>query len=120
MIVEPYLHGAIDDVLLAPLSISYERTLEEFLFARELLGIPKPKESTSVRGYKYMYLFNVFHFRVCLKRSPYCPLVMAPFLLISQNKFHCTNFVSKKESVEYLTGYNRGKWAESIIDFIVI
>ena len=48
MIVEPYLHGMIDDVVLAPLSISYERTLEESLFARELLGIPKPKESTSV------------------------------------------------------------------------
>ncbi|XP_019849514.1 PREDICTED: dihydroxyacetone phosphate acyltransferase-like [Amphimedon queenslandica] len=47
MIVEPYLHGLVDDVLLAPLSISYERTLEESLFARELLGIPKPKESTS-------------------------------------------------------------------------
>jgi glycerol-3-phosphate O-acyltransferase len=35
--------------MMIPISISYERTLEELLFARELLGIPKPKESTSVK-----------------------------------------------------------------------
>ena len=48
MIVEPYLNGLLPDILLFPISISYERTLEEDLFARELLGTPKPKESTSV------------------------------------------------------------------------
>lgn len=48
MVVEPYLHGLLPDIVFFPLSISYERTLEETLFAQELLGIPKPKESTSV------------------------------------------------------------------------
>jgi len=48
MVVEPYLSGCLPDILLLPVSISYERTLEEELFARELLGTPKPKESTRV------------------------------------------------------------------------
>ncbi|KAA0183935.1 hypothetical protein HAZT_HAZT002578 [Hyalella azteca] len=37
----------VSDVLLVPINISYDRTLEEELYAWELLGIPKPKESTS-------------------------------------------------------------------------
>ena len=49
MVVELYLNGLLPDILLFPLSISYERTFEEDLFAWELLGIPKPKESTTVR-----------------------------------------------------------------------
>lgn len=46
MVVEPYLDGRLPDIMIAPMSISYERTLEEQLFAREQLGVPKPKEST--------------------------------------------------------------------------
>ncbi|KAF2348707.1 Phospholipid/glycerol acyltransferase, partial [Trinorchestia longiramus] len=37
----------VSDVLVVPVNISYDRTLEEELYAWELLGIPKPKESTS-------------------------------------------------------------------------
>lgn len=37
----------VPDVMIVPISISYDRVLEENLFAQELLGIPKPKESTS-------------------------------------------------------------------------
>ena len=48
MVVEPYLDGRLPDIMIAPMSISYERTLEEQLFAREQLGVPKPKESTKV------------------------------------------------------------------------
>ena len=48
MVIEPYLEGRVPDILMVPFSISYERTLEELLFAREQLGVPKPKESTSV------------------------------------------------------------------------
>lgn len=48
MVMEPYLKGCLPDIKLVPISISYERTLEEALFARELLGVPKPKESTTV------------------------------------------------------------------------
>ena len=48
MVVEPYLDGRLPDIMLVPISISYERTFEEQLFARELLGTPKPKESTGV------------------------------------------------------------------------
>ena len=35
-------------MMIFPVSISYERTLEEDHFARELIGVPKPKETLSV------------------------------------------------------------------------
>jgi glyceronephosphate O-acyltransferase len=37
----------INDIYLVPISLSYERLLEEMLYSKELLGIPKPKESVS-------------------------------------------------------------------------
>ncbi|XP_048386812.1 dihydroxyacetone phosphate acyltransferase isoform X1 [Stegostoma tigrinum] len=45
--IEPFLMGEVFDMYLVPISISYERILEESLYAHELLGVPKPKESTS-------------------------------------------------------------------------
>ncbi|XP_061563418.1 dihydroxyacetone phosphate acyltransferase [Cololabis saira] len=45
--MDPFLKGEVFDVSVVPVSISYERILEETLYARELLGVPKPKESTS-------------------------------------------------------------------------
>ena len=49
MVLEPFFKGEVYDVTLVPVSISYDRVLEEALLAHELLGVPKPKESTSVR-----------------------------------------------------------------------
>lgn len=53
MTLEPFITRAIFDVLVVPVGISYDRPVEEQLFAYELLGVPKPKEST--KG-----LFKVF------------------------------------------------------------
>ncbi|XP_068089493.1 dihydroxyacetone phosphate acyltransferase [Hyperolius riggenbachi] len=47
VIMEPFFKGEVFDTYLVPVSISYERILEESLYAYELLGVPKPKESTS-------------------------------------------------------------------------
>ncbi|XP_007560978.1 dihydroxyacetone phosphate acyltransferase isoform X2 [Poecilia formosa] len=47
MILEPFFKGEVYDVTLLPISISYERVLEESLLAHELLGFPKPRESTA-------------------------------------------------------------------------
>ncbi|XP_018415474.1 PREDICTED: dihydroxyacetone phosphate acyltransferase-like [Nanorana parkeri] len=47
VIMEPFFKGEVFDTYLVPISISYERILEESLYAYELLGVPKPKESTS-------------------------------------------------------------------------
>lgn len=49
MVLEPFFKGEVFDITLVPVSISYDRVLEESLLAQELLGIPKPKESTTVR-----------------------------------------------------------------------
>ncbi|XP_061756722.1 dihydroxyacetone phosphate acyltransferase isoform X5 [Nerophis ophidion] len=46
MVLDPFLKGEVPDITFVPISISYDRLLEESLLARELLGIPKPKEST--------------------------------------------------------------------------
>ncbi|XP_041815042.1 dihydroxyacetone phosphate acyltransferase isoform X2 [Chelmon rostratus] len=47
MVLEPYFKGEVYDITLVPISISYDRVLEESLLAHELLGVPKPKESTT-------------------------------------------------------------------------
>lgn len=46
--VELYKSGAVPDVTLVPISISYDRVMEDVLMAYEVLGKPKPKESTKV------------------------------------------------------------------------
>lgn len=46
MALEPYFMGEIHDLKIVPISVSYEKPLEEQLFVYELLGIPKPKESS--------------------------------------------------------------------------
>ncbi len=60
MVIEPYLEGRLPDIMMVPISISYERTLEESLFARELLGVPKPKESTTVRTMMFSHDYYDF------------------------------------------------------------
>nr|CAI5869679.1 unnamed protein product [Callosobruchus analis] len=47
MILKPFFFAQVPEVLFVPVSISYDRILEENLFAYELLGVPKPKETTS-------------------------------------------------------------------------
>ncbi|XP_048105785.1 dihydroxyacetone phosphate acyltransferase-like isoform X1 [Alosa alosa] len=47
MVLEPFFKGEVYDICLVPISISYDRVLEESLLAHELLGVPKPKESTT-------------------------------------------------------------------------
>lgn len=46
--LEPYFKAHIPDIMVVPVSVSYDRVLEEKLYAYELLGVPKPKESASV------------------------------------------------------------------------
>jgi glycerone phosphate O-acyltransferase len=45
--------------MFCPISISYDRVLEETLMARELLGVPKPKESLKVSFVKHYLLTNI-------------------------------------------------------------
>ncbi|KRT82110.1 hypothetical protein AMK59_4245, partial [Oryctes borbonicus] len=47
MILKAFFNGEVPDILFVPINITYERVMEERLFAFELLGVPKPKESTS-------------------------------------------------------------------------
>ncbi|XP_051500293.1 dihydroxyacetone phosphate acyltransferase-like isoform X2 [Myxocyprinus asiaticus] len=46
MVLEPFFKGEVFDISLVPISISYDRVLEESILAKELLGFPKPKETT--------------------------------------------------------------------------
>ncbi|XP_012526065.1 dihydroxyacetone phosphate acyltransferase [Monomorium pharaonis] len=47
IIVESLLQGDVPDIHFIPMSINYERPPEELLFVYEMLGVPKPKESTA-------------------------------------------------------------------------
>ncbi|KAL3286293.1 hypothetical protein HHI36_000802 [Cryptolaemus montrouzieri] len=47
MILKPLFLREVPDILFVPINISYDRIMEEKLFAFELLGVPKPKETTS-------------------------------------------------------------------------
>lgn len=49
--LEPYFKAHIPDIMVVPVSVSYDRVLEEKLYAYELLGVPKPKESASVSSF---------------------------------------------------------------------
>lgn len=64
IVLDPFLKGEVFDVTLVPVSISYERILEEALYARELLGVPKPKETTSV---SHFHIHHVAAIRIELK-----------------------------------------------------
>lgn len=46
-ILEMFFTSRVSDITIIPITITYDRTLEEKLYAFELLGVPKPKESTS-------------------------------------------------------------------------
>ena len=48
-VCETYVKRRVSDISILPVSICYESRLEENLLVWELLGVPKPKELTSVR-----------------------------------------------------------------------
>lgn len=54
-IVDSFLDGQnkVKDVLFIPISVSYDRLIEAPIYAQELLGIPKPKETISnlIKGF---------------------------------------------------------------------
>ena len=47
IMLESLFEANVPDIHFIPISISYERPPEELLFTYELLGVPKPKESTA-------------------------------------------------------------------------
>ncbi|XP_027960306.1 dihydroxyacetone phosphate acyltransferase isoform X5 [Eumetopias jubatus] len=47
IVMEPFFKREVFDTYLVPISISYDKILEEMLYVYELLGVPKPKESTT-------------------------------------------------------------------------
>ncbi|CAG9860449.1 unnamed protein product [Phyllotreta striolata] len=47
MVLKPFFFSQVPDIQFVPIGFSYDRILEESLFAFELLGVPKPKETTS-------------------------------------------------------------------------
>lgn len=50
--VRPFLERRVGDILLIPIAVTYEQRMETHLYAREMLGIPKPKEGlgTTIAG----------------------------------------------------------------------
>ncbi|CAH2045687.1 unnamed protein product, partial [Iphiclides podalirius] len=46
MSLVPYFAGEVSDITIVPVNFSYDRIMEQTLFAYEHIGVPKPKEST--------------------------------------------------------------------------
>lgn len=68
MVMDTFYSGDVPDITIVPVNISYDRSLEEVLFAYEMLGIAKPKESTSVSPFvliMLIYKYKVWHLYVC-------------------------------------------------------
>ena len=80
------MKGRVPDISLVPISISYDRILEETLHSREMLGIPKPKESTSVR-LPFAYWFQT---------SAWALTMTAGF--VAQNIYRTREFVTRPKS----------------------
>lgn len=84
MVLEPFFKGEVFDITLVPISISYDRVLEESLLAHELLGVPKPKESTTVRpGHTASPILRL---QICFQSFIWIEFVLAffsPFFLIT-------------------------------------
>ncbi|TSO15205.1 Dihydroxyacetone phosphate acyltransferase [Bagarius yarrelli] len=74
MVLEPFFKGEVYDITLVPISISYDRVLEESLLAHELLGVPKPKETTRE------FVSDVAHLSVLLQEQG---LVLSPWSLMA-------------------------------------
>ncbi|MCP9266155.1 Dihydroxyacetone phosphate acyltransferase [Dirofilaria immitis] len=47
MCLEPFFRCRIYDLIVVPVTIDYDKILEEFLYAYELFGFPKPQETTT-------------------------------------------------------------------------
>uniref|UniRef100_A0A8R1TUR0 PlsC domain-containing protein n=1 Tax=Onchocerca volvulus TaxID=6282 RepID=A0A8R1TUR0_ONCVO len=47
MCMEPFFRCQLYDLIVVPVTIDYDKTLEEFLYAYELFGFPKPQETTT-------------------------------------------------------------------------
>ena len=65
--LESYFKAELPDTMLVPITVSYDRIVEESLYAYELLGIPKPKESTTVtRWWWWWYgcLLSMHNFKI--------------------------------------------------------
>ncbi|CAG4931628.1 unnamed protein product [Parnassius apollo] len=46
MSLVPYFAGEVPDITIVPVNLSYDRIVEQTLFAYEHIGVPKPKETT--------------------------------------------------------------------------
>ncbi|VDK71887.1 unnamed protein product [Litomosoides sigmodontis] len=47
MCLEPFFRCQLYDLIVVPVTIDYDKVLEEFLYAYELFGFPKPQETTT-------------------------------------------------------------------------
>ncbi|NXG43817.1 GNPAT acyltransferase, partial [Psilopogon haemacephalus] len=106
IVMEPFFKREVFDTYLVPISISYERILEESLYAYELLGVPKPKESTSGLlkarrilndnfGTIHIYVGQPVSLRTLASgRISRCPYNLVPRHLPQKPSQHIQEFVS--------------------------
>ncbi|CAB60363.2 Phospholipid/glycerol acyltransferase domain-containing protein [Caenorhabditis elegans] len=110
MVLEPYLRGSVYDIVIVPVSMNYDKILEEKLYAYELLGFPKPKESTGalLKAREMLKIthgscFLTFgepisvrdHFGVSLHRNTFVCQPDSQFVLDAQAKLEIKRFAHR-------------------------
>lgn len=66
MALKPLFFSEVEDILIVPVGFAYNKPLEEPLFPYELLGVPKPKESTKVCA-KLLFNFSIIYSNNCFQ-----------------------------------------------------
>nr|XP_018901093.1 PREDICTED: dihydroxyacetone phosphate acyltransferase isoform X2 [Bemisia tabaci] len=102
MSLAPLLEEHVSDITIVPVNLSYDRTLEESLFSFELLGVPKPKETTSgllkalhmldeKYGNVYINFCKPFSAKVYLKNIPsqLSPITDLAFTVVDRQQRSC-------------------------------
>lgn len=58
--LEIHFHKLIVQIVV-PVTIDYDKVLEEFLYAYELFGFPKPQETTAGKFYHHKIVYSLYH-----------------------------------------------------------
>ena len=102
MILEVLFRSDVPDIQFIPISITYDRPLEETLFAYELLGVPKPAESTtkllkslSILREPYAHGHVYFNFAEPISARQYLDMHLRKSSALSPDTKLPTNIVKK-------------------------
>ncbi|KAE9417566.1 hypothetical protein Angca_008277 [Angiostrongylus cantonensis] len=119
MVLEPFLKREVYDIIVVPVTTNYDRLLEELPYSYELLGYPKPKESTADQTLGLIKARNFLN-----KRFGRCFVTFGEPISIREyfgTALHRSGFVRQPSSQYVLSEVQRGtmkRFAHAIIEIL--